>query len=373
MKELMTVSSFDGYPLEGRLTLPKGEDEVSKLVVYVHGTGPGTYENRDIYEGTDVNMFETLTDEFSKRGVAVFAYNQRGIHISDNPPLFYEMNVEEYQTYLPLNSVEDIFYMINELKKDECLKNSKVYLLGISEGTKISALFAEKYPDKVDALFLWGYMNNNLRDAVIWQLSGGSFIRLFKEYFETDDAGRISKEAFEGGQKETITIGLGLGDNAFEVCDANHDGYIDEEEMVALGKSLIGFDSETFLAAVEKRDDEWLLNGSNLGGQRVTSGWFLQHYSLRDNMEVLPRLNLPISIFHGTLDMNVDVQGVYDVYERFQELGKTSLKINIFKGYDHGLNLPQYLVTGVMPESIKAIFDAIDEMPLSCSDSSTTV
>jgi pimeloyl-ACP methyl ester carboxylesterase len=308
-------------------------------------------------------MFEGFSNELSKRGIAYFMHSQRGIHVNDNPPLFFDMNVEEYLTYLPLNSVEDILHVIDELKKDKRLKNSKVYLLGISEGTIISTLFAEKYPDKVDALFLWGYVNINLRDTVIWQLSGGSFVPLFKEYFETDDAGRISKEAFESGQKEVLT-GLGLGDDAFEVCDANHDGYIDEEEMVALGKSLIGFDSETILTAIEKRDDGWLLDDSNLAGQKFTSGWFLQHLALRSNMEILPELNLPIHIFHGTLDMNCDVQGVYDVYKRVQEFGKTNLNINVFKGYDHGLGVAGYLVTGEMPESLKAIFDAIDEMPL---------
>ena len=365
MKErrIMKIPSFDGYSLEGKLALPKGEDEVSKLVVFITGTGPSTYENRDIVDGTDVNMFEGFSNEFSKRGIAYFMHNQRGIHVNDNPPLFYDINVEEYLTYLPQNSIEDILYIINELQKDKRLKNSKVYLLGISEGTIISTLFAEKYPDKVDALFLWGYVNINLRDTVIWQLNGGSFVPLFKEYFETDDAGRISKEAFERGQKEVL-VGLGLGDDAFEVCDANHDGYIDEEEMVALGKSLIGFDSETILTAIEKRDDEWLLDDSTLGGQKFTSGWFLQHLGMRNNIERLPELSLPIHIFHGTLDMNCDVQGVYDVYKRFQKLGKTNLKINVFKGYDHGLGVAQFLVTGEMPESIKAIFDAIDEMPL---------
>lgn len=361
-RRIMKISSFDGYPLEGKLTLPKGEDDVSKLVIFVHGTGPNTYENRDVYEGIDLNTFETFSDDFSKRGIAFLTYNQRGIHITDNPPLFYDMNVDEYKTYLPLNTVEDLHYMIGEIKKVERLKNSKIYLLGVSEGTIISPLFAKKYPDEVDALFLWGYANKNLKDTLIWQLSGESFICLFQECFEMDSSGRISKEAFDNGQKEMIVTGLGLGDNAFEVCDTNHDGYIDEDEIIALGKSLIGLNSDDFLTAAENRDDEWLLNNNMT---KMTSRWLLQHASLCDNMELLPKLNLPISIFHGSLDMNCDVQGVYNTNERFQELGKTNLKINIFKGSDHSLNVAQYIIAGEMPEGIKAIFDSIDEMPLS--------
>lgn len=362
-KQNLSIPSFDKYLLECQLSMPEGDEDVFKLVIYVHGTGPGTYENRDVYEGADVNMFDTLSDEFSKRGVAFLMYSQRGIHATDVPPLFYGMNTDEYQTYLPLNIVEDLHCMIGEVRKIERLKNSKIYLLGASEGTVILPLFAEKYPNEVDALFLWGYVNNNFRDTIIWQLSGGSFVPFFKEYFETDDAGRISKKAFEIGQKEVLA-GLGLGDDAFGICDANNDGYIDEEEMIALGKSIIGFDSETILTAIKTRDDEWLLDDSTLGGQKFTSTWFLQHISLPENMDRLPKLNLPLFIFHGTLDMNCDVQGVYDINKRFKELGKTNLKINVFKGLDHSLNLVGYVVSGEMSDGIKCIFDSIDEMPI---------
>ncbi len=361
-QRIMKITSFDGYPLECKLFLPEGDDQIDKLVIFVHGTGPGTVDNRDVYEGIELNMFRTFSDEFLKRGIALLTYSQRGIYATDTPPLFYDMNVEEYKTYLPLNTVEDLHYLIGEMKKAKRLKNSKIYLLGASEGTIISPLFAKKYPDEVDALFLWGYANENLKDITIWQFSGKSFIYLFREYFEADDTGRISQEAFNNGEKEMLVTRLGLGDNAFEVCDTNHDGYIDEEEIIALGKSLIGFDSNDFIAAAENGDDEWLLNN---GINPFTSGWFLQHASLRNNMEVLPELDLPIYIFHGTLDMNVDVQGVYDINARFQDLGKTNLKINIFKGMDHGLNVAQYIATGEMPESMKGIFDSVDEMPLS--------
>jgi len=79
----INIPSFDGYTLEGKLALPKGEDEVSKLVVFVTGTGPSTYENRDIVDGMDVNMFDGFSNEFSKRGIAYFMHSQRGIHVND--------------------------------------------------------------------------------------------------------------------------------------------------------------------------------------------------------------------------------------------------------------------------------------------------
>jgi len=68
---------------------------------------------------------------------------------------------------------------------------------------------------------------------------------------------------------------------------------------------------EDLLNAIERRDDEWIRKNygavNGVGILPLTSAWFLEHFSLRSNMEVLPGLNLPIYIFHGTLDQNVDV------------------------------------------------------------------
>jgi pimeloyl-ACP methyl ester carboxylesterase len=359
-ESIMKIMSFDGYPLECKLTIPQGDSEITKLVIFVQGSGPATYENREVINGMDLNMFAPFGDEFAKSGAAFLMYSQRGIHANDTPPLFYDINAGEYQTYLPLNTVEDIAYMIDAAKQDERLKNCKVYLWGMSEGTLVASLFAEKYPDKVDALFLMGYMNENMGDVLAWQLSGKSFVYLFKEYFETDDAGRISKEAFESGQKEAIVTGFGLGEDAFQVIDTDQDGYIEEDEMIALGKSLIGFNVEDFFAAAERKDDDWLLNGEH--GQKMTSGFLSQHLGLRPNKEILPELDLPIFIFQGTLDMNTDVQGVYDIEQRFRELGKTNLETHVYKGLGHGLDMVEYLLTGVTPECMGTFFNAVSKI-----------
>ncbi len=352
----MNITSFDKYSLECQLAVPTGEEAVSKLVIYVHGSGPGTCENRDIYEGVEVNMFQTFATELTRNGTAFFMYSQRGVHATNNPPLFYDLDVEEYKSYLPLHIVEDIHYIICALRNMERLKNSKIYLLGASEGTVILPLFAEKYPAEVDAILLWGYANKNLKDTMIWQLSGESFTLIFQKFFELDGAGRISRSAFDQGKKDAFLLTLGLGDNAFELCDTNQDGYIDFAEMTALGKSLIGVTANDFLNAAEAGNDEWLLNS---GMTAMTSGWLLQHAGLRSNMDVLPKLELPIHIFHGALDMNCSVQGVYDINQQFQACKKTNLTINVFPGADHSLNLPAYVASGEMSEGIKAIFDTI--------------
>ena len=56
--ERMTIPSFDGYPLAGKLYLPRGQNPQA-LVVYVNGSGPNTYENtRALTEDTTFSYFE---------------------------------------------------------------------------------------------------------------------------------------------------------------------------------------------------------------------------------------------------------------------------------------------------------------------------
>ena len=41
--EIIEINSFDGYILKGKLTLPASDKKISKLVLYLNGSGPKTY------------------------------------------------------------------------------------------------------------------------------------------------------------------------------------------------------------------------------------------------------------------------------------------------------------------------------------------
>ena len=183
----------------------------------------------------------------------------------------------------------------------------------------------------------------------------------YRAHFETDEQGRVSREAYEADPNHVIASML--GNAKFEDIDTNNDGYIDEQDMAVILAAAVGYTLEDVLSAVERRDDEWLrknygvVNGVNF--LPLTTAWFLEHFSLRSNMEVLPGLDLPIYIFHGVLDQNVDVREVYKINEKFLELGKTNVTINIFEKHDHSLNFVDTLNKKETPAGIQAILDAI--------------
>jgi len=146
------IKTHDGYTFKSKLSLPEGDGDISRLIIFSSGTGPGTYND----------TFCFSPELYNKSATAFLSFNRRGIDVMDAPP-YYSVNIEEYKKHNWQNSVEDIFNIITTLKMDSRLKNCKVLLCGCSEGAIIMTEFAYKYPGMVDALFLVGYTTMSLR------------------------------------------------------------------------------------------------------------------------------------------------------------------------------------------------------------------
>ncbi|MCL2330049.1 MAG: alpha/beta fold hydrolase [Phycisphaerae bacterium] len=356
ISEIKEIKSFDGHMIKGKLTLPGGSGKISKLVIWIIGSGPHTYDDRrHLMGGSKYNFFDFFAEQFSENGTAFFSYNTRGVDVVDQPPLFMKIDEEGYKTYLPSNCVEDIFYMIKAIKENERLKDCKVLLLGWSEGTIIAPLFAKKYPGMVDALFLCSYVNDNVKDVLIWEKSGGASMVWYRDKFVADAQGRISKAAYEADPNNVVASVL--QNITFESIDANHDGYIDESDFVIRMKSS----REAILNAIVRKDNEWLKKNYPV---RLTAEWFLEHFSLGSNMELLPELNLPIYIFNGAFDQGRDVNGVYKIKDRFAELGKTNLTAHVFDKHDHNLNVNDIFSRNEISVGIQSLLDTINNFKL---------
>ena len=84
-------------------------------------------------------------------------------------------------------------------------------------------------------------------------------------------------------------------------------------------------------------------------------------HRLRSHMELIPELDLPIYIFHGTMDGNVYIGYVRELESKLAELGRTNVTINIFEGHDHNLDtgISVLKFMGVLTEGVQAVFDAV--------------
>lgn len=347
--ERMTIPSFDGYPLAGKLYLPRGQNPQA-LVVYVNGSGPNTYENtRALTEDTTFSYFDLVAQGFTGQNAAFFSYSTRGVAPGSEPPYYCTIDPDAYQTYLPDNSVRDVAAIVAALRQDPRLSRARVYLLGWSEGTMIAPKAAQIVP--VDGLLLAGYVNGTMRETLDWQQSGGSSMITYCLYFDTDGDGAVSRAEYEA-DPYGVRGALGLDQTAFPDLDVDGDGKLTAADF----SRLLAPTRQTLYAAIDRGDDAWLAQNYPV---RLTTAWFRAHDAFPPNRDMLTTLDIPITIFQGEADANVPVQDTREIQAQFAACGKTNLTVHTYPATDHDLNFSVYLSTGEWPQGWQDLFAAV--------------
>jgi hypothetical protein len=349
-EEIVKVGLSDGEIIAGRLMLPSNEDNVPLLVIFVHGTGPNTYLNKRKIGNADFNYFDLFAEEFNKRGIGFFTYNRRGVEIGDIPPYYDKIDSVKYSGYLPETEAEDIESIISQLRRDERFINSKIALLGSSEGTIISSIVADRKVEKVDALLMFGYANDNLYDIIKWQYSGHASIINLRKYFDFNKDNLISQSEYESADSGAVFGRTRVMRNvSFEALDTEKDSILDYRDFAS--RTVPYF--EYLIKMIDSGNDAWIWQNYF----RVKSKWLKEHFQLEANKTRLLRIDIPVYIFHGTEDGNVPVEGVYDIQRAFRNAGKTNLNCYIFDGHNHDLNYLDWPFEHKISEGLNAIFN----------------
>lgn len=126
--EIVTIPLFDAAFAQGKLQLPAEAGRIKTVVIYIHGTGPGTYNNHRKIGSKEFNYFDLFGEEFNRRGIGFFTYSKRGVEFGDEAPLFDKVDREKFRQVVPSVEVKDIGSMITFLRKQPRLKNAKVIL-----------------------------------------------------------------------------------------------------------------------------------------------------------------------------------------------------------------------------------------------------
>jgi len=353
--EVIKFTLFDGETVEGKLSLPPTAAKIQEIVIFVHGTGPATYDNHRKFGQLEFNYLDYFADEFNRRGIAFFTYNKRGVTRGETPPSFEKIDRDKYRKVVPSVEVRDIAAYISTLRRDKRLRNAKVILLGWSEGTTLASLAAQDKTNRVSALFLNGYLNDNLADVIKWQNNGGSSMVNLRAAFDTDKDGAISRAEYESTEKNPAAFRTGAMQNTkFEQLDLDKDASITTADFAALLKPRY----DAIFAAIERGDDDWIWNNYF----HVSTAWLKEHFALEANKDRLLRLKLPIYIFHGTADANTPVEGVYDLRKRFDRAGKKNLHEYIFAGHNHDLNFVDWVLRKEMPDGIRKMFETAEAL-----------
>lgn len=346
--EILAIQAEDGTIITGKLRMP-ADGQASKLVIFVNGSGPNTFDNTRSLDGQNTfDYFDLFADSITADGAAFFSYNTRGVTPVDTPPLYAEIDDEAYAAYLPQNSISDVEAMITQLTARDDLKNARVLLLGWSEGAIIAPQVALRGNVPVEALLLAGYPNETMRDTLLWQQSGQASIIFYRQYFETDEQGNITEDAI-AADPYGVAEALGVD---FAALDMDKDGVVSAADFGL----MLEKNRDAILRAIDEDDDAWL--AANYG-VHLTSGWFKAWDTYPPNSEIVPQLDLPIYIFQGEYDRNTPAEGAQAVAAAVAALGKDNLHVYIYEKADHDLNYLYYLLDRQIPVGIQAIFDTI--------------
>lgn len=316
-----------------------------KIVFCIPGTGPSTY----LTKRSTFNYYDELANGFCKQGVAFFTYNRRGCENGNNPPFFVEVDSAKYAKYTPIQEVEDVEAMIISLTKDHRFKYCKIILYGISEGTIIAPIVAERGNVKVDALLLHGYAHDNMFDIIKWQNEGHGVMIMANSIFDKNLDKAISKEEYESPDEQGSAYKPYLFQNIpFDSLDIVKNSFIDIKDI---RKMRAPFHEHLMKCVTE---NNWLWIRSNYFN--ITPQWFKTHFELEPNKTRLLRINAPIHVFHGTNDANVPVESVSDLQSRFDVCNKTNLITYIFEKHNHDLNFSDWLAHKKWSEGFETVF-----------------
>jgi pimeloyl-ACP methyl ester carboxylesterase len=349
--EMLKIPTAGAEAILGRLSLP-AEGFKNVLVIDVPGSGPNTYENRRrIGRTTEVRYHDLFAAELARRGVAYFSYSTRYTEVDENtPPTFDRVDKARFWTITPAERTQDLEAIIRHLRKDPRLARCRVLLLGWSEGSIIATLVAERKQVPIDALFLAGVPADDAYSTILWQHSGEASMINMRKFFDTDNDGRITRAEYESGDPRARAR---VGNKTFDDLDVNQDAVLTADDFRLILKPRL----QQILSAVERQDDEWIWTNFF----RVGARWISQHREVEPNRTRIPRLDLPVFLFHGTDDANCPVQGVIDVGNRARERGRTSLRTFIIPDHDHSLEFVSWAVSGSLPEGLKILFDQVEK------------
>jgi pimeloyl-ACP methyl ester carboxylesterase len=352
---ILKVRLTDGDTMTCKLDVPENQKAIRELVIFVHGTGPGTYLDRRKIAGVEFNYFDLFTSELNKKGIAFCTYNRRGVSITNTPPTFDTIDRVKYKKYLPSVESEDIATVIRYLKKEKQLAKAEIVLLGWSEGTIIAPIIAQNKKNGVAALLLAGYANENIPELIRWQNSGASSIVNIRKYFDADSNKIITREEYESKDSITTAVRMRAFKNTpFSYLDVNKDSVITAEDFGLLNKKRL----EKIEEAFNSGDDDWIWDNYF----RVTTQWYQEHKTLEPNKTALLKLDIPIYIFQGVDDGNTPVEGTYDIQKRFSEAGKTNLQCYIFRGHNHDLNYTEWPFRKTISPGLTKIFEVADSL-----------
>lgn len=296
----------EGVKLAGTLTMPKGEGPFP-AVILISGSGP---QNRD-EELMGHKPFLVISDHFTRAGMAVLRFDDRGIGSSSGN--FGAANSADFAT--------DVQAGIDFLQTRSDIQPDKIGLVGHSEGGLIAPMVAAENPEVAFIVMMAGP-----------GVPGTEILLLQQELLARA----------EGGSKEEIARTNKISKKIFSELRKTND-------IEKTKKELITFVKEE-LNKIPEKEKEKLGDIDKLARQQVgmlSSPWF-RYFLDYDPQETLKKVNCPVLAINGAKDLQVDAeQNIPLIAKALKAGGNREVTTKVFPGLNH---LFQHSATGKASE-----------------------
>ncbi len=287
-----------GHHLAGTLTVPEDE-KFDKVVVLISGSGP--QDRNEEVRILNHRPFLVLSDYFTRKGIAVLRYDDRGVAESEGQ--FVGSTTKDF--------AEDAAAAVAYLKSRKEMIGKAIGLVGHSEGGMIAPIVASENKD-VDFIVLLAGPGVNIRELLLLQQ---------KKTLEIEGAPVATRQTMDDMAKKM-----------FEYIEANIN--LAKEQLRAGIEELAedGFDK---LPDVTKQQ---LGNRDNFISQQssiLTSDWYLYLVRFKPD-HFLSKVKCPVLAVNGELDLQVSSEeNLAGIRKSLQRANNNNVTIHEFKGLNH--------------------------------------
>jgi pimeloyl-ACP methyl ester carboxylesterase len=298
-------------------------------VFHLHGAGPRTYDHAIQYRDAAGQVrvyryYDFYARELARRGIAFFRISKRGCTSEPSGRPVVDRTVFSKAT--PTVLLDDYARGLEALRARPEIDARRIVLSGASEGTRLAPELALRTPQGIAGLALSGYAADNQRDIVVWQNTIGPW-RGIQRLFPAAADGILTRAEYDTAVSADPALSARV---PFAAVDADANGAVTADEMAGVVRPRL----DAILKAVEDRNDDLIWEAVvNLSSAYLLDGW-----DGPPNYRRLLEIDIPIAIFHGTLDGTTRVEGVREADAVFRAAGKTNLVVQIYPEHDHDLN-----------------------------------
>ncbi len=318
-EEVMIVNKKSKNTLGATLTLPKGNGPFPAVVLV---TGSGAQDRNEELLGH--KPFLVIADYFTRNGIAVLRYDDRGVGKSTG----------KFANSTTLDFATDADAVFNFLKSDGRIDKNKVGIIGHSEGGLIAPIVASK--------------NKSVKFVIMLAGPGVDGRAIMLEQYRLILLASSIPDS-------VVTPLVDLNRQAFEVVLTTKDIKIVSEKIRAITDSTI-----QKIGKENAKKYKLTKNTANQLIMQLTSTWMMEFARLNP-ADYIPKVNCPILALNGELDLQVPfMQNIPAIKALVAKNKKGNLKAVTFPGLNH---LFQTATTG-SPSEYARIEETINQAVL---------